>query len=243
MFSRPVIAPVVAFAVAPLAGLCAMPCNAQNLGGVFAPMVAEGHKAAQYRAAYQPDTDQFANRFHYQEALNGDFMLRGVVATRQTPDADFDFDFVQAELFWDLGEDGQAWRSGFRLDARIRGDGRPGQLGLNWMNQFDLGDGWRSRFLVLTAVEIGDEARDGISLETRADVARQIGGGLTAGVELFSAYGSTTGFRDLDEQSHTLGPFVTAPILEDWSLFAGVLFGLTEASADQDVRLWITHRF
>lgn len=228
---------------AALSAVWASGAQAQSLGGVFPPMVNEGHKSAQYRAAYDPDAELFANRVHYQQALNGDVMLRGIVATRDTRDSAFDFDFVQGELFWDLSEDRADWRTGVRFDARVRGDGRPGQLGFNWMNQFDLGGGWRSRFVVLSSADIGDDARDGVFLQTRADVAYKLDSGQTVGVELFNGYGSTEDIRDFEDQSHTIGPFVVAPVTEDWSIFAGALFGLTDASRDTDLRFWVTRRF
>ena len=44
---------------------------AQNTGAVFGPGVTEGHSSAQYRATFDPDSDGFAQRIHYQQSLNG----------------------------------------------------------------------------------------------------------------------------------------------------------------------------
>ena len=41
----------------------------QSLAGVFSPEVNEGHKSVQYRAAFAPDANAFANRFHYPPAM------------------------------------------------------------------------------------------------------------------------------------------------------------------------------
>lgn len=216
---------------------------AQNTGGIFPPIVNEGHKSAQYRITYNPDTEGVAQRVHYQQAINGDLMWRGLVSARKTGDSDVDFDFVQAELFWELSDNDDDWRTGFRFDARIRDDDRPGLFGAHWTNQFPVTENWNGRFVVLSSVDIGDDARDGVFLQTRGNLFTRLDGGQTVGVEFFNSYGSTDDFRDLDDQSHQIGPFASFPVAEDWSLFTGALVGLTDASADAELRLWVTRAF
>lgn len=99
------------------------------------------------------------------------------------------------------------------------------------------------RFLVLTAFDIGEGARDGAALETRANLYRTLSGKYHAGLELFSSYGATAEFADLDEQRHGLGPFVSFPVSNGWSIFAGALFGLTDSTPDTDLRFWATRNF
>jgi len=216
---------------------------AQNTGGIFPPMVNEGHKSAQYRVTYNPDTEGLSQRLHYQQAINGDLMWRGLVSARKTGESDVDFDFIQAELFWELSDDDDAWKTGLRFDARIRDDDRPGLVGVHWTNQFPVTDNWYGRFVALSAVDIGDDARDGIFLQTRGNLFTRLETGQTIGVELFNSYGSTDNFLDLDKQGHQIGPFASFPVNEDWSLFTGALFGLTDASADAELRFWITRGF
>ncbi|NQY15378.1 MAG: hypothetical protein HRT81_16205 [Henriciella sp.] len=217
--------------------------TAQNTGGIFPPMVNEGHKSAQYRVTYNPDTEGLSQRLHYQQAINGDLMWRGLVSARKTGESDVDFDFIQAELFWELSDDDDAWKTGLRFDARIRDDDRPGLVGVHWTNQFPVTDNWYGRFVALSAVDIGDDARDGIFLQTRGNLFTRLETGQTIGVELFNSYGSTDNFLDLDKQGHQIGPFASFPVNEDWSLFTGALFGLTDASADAELRFWITRGF
>jgi len=195
---------------------------AQNTGGIFPPMVNEGHMSAQYRVTYNPDTEGLSQRAHYQQAINGNLMWRGLVSARKTAEADVDFDFVQAELFWELSDDDDTWKTGLRFDARIRDDDRPGLIGVHWTNQFPVSDSWTARFVALSAADIGDDARDGIFLQTRGNLFTKLEGGQTVGVELYNAYGSTD---------------------PDWSLFTGALFGLTDASPDAELRLWVTRNF
>jgi len=220
---------------------------AQNTGGVFPPFVNEGHKSLQYRAAINPDNAQgetgFAQRLHYQQAINGDFMWRILGQTRKTDSSDFDFDFLQAELFWELSDDNDKHKTGFRFDARLRDEDRAEQLGFNWMNHFNFDNGWHARALVLTSVQIGDNAADGVNLQTRARLARKLDNGPTLGVEMFNNYGNTGNIGRFDNQSHTIGPFIAAPIGKGLSIFGGPLFGISEAAPDFETRIWITKGF
>jgi hypothetical protein len=216
---------------------------AQNTGGIFSPVVNDDHRSAQYRVTYNPDTEGLAQRAHYQQSINGDLMWRGLVSARKTSDSDVDFDFVQAELFWELSDDDDRWKRGLRFDARIRGDDRPGLLGMHWTNQFPVTDNWNARFVALSAIDVGDDARDGVFLQTRGNVFTRLDTGQTVGVEVFNSYGSTDDFRDFEEQTHQIGPFASFPVAEDWSLFTGALLGLTDASADAELRIWVVRGF
>ena len=163
---------------------------AQNTGGVFPPMVNEGHRSIQYRGAINPDNAAgefgFAQRLHYQQAINGDFMWRILGQTQKTDSSDFDFAFLQAELFWELSDDEDKHKTGLRFDARLTDGDSAEQLGLNWVNQFNFDDGWHARALVLSSVQIGDTAADGINLQTRARVGKKLENGPLIGVEMYN---------------------------------------------------------
>ena len=62
---------------------------AQNTGGIFGPVVNEGHSSLQYRATVDPNNSAgdtgFAQRLHYQRAINTDFMWRVVGAPEEHP--------------------------------------------------------------------------------------------------------------------------------------------------------------
>jgi len=220
---------------------------AQNTGGVFGPTVNHGHKSLQYRGAINPDNNlgetSFAQRLHYQQAINGDVMWRILGQTRKTTDSDFDVDFLQAELFWELSGDDDKHKTGLRFDARLRDDNRAEQLGLNWMNQFNFDGGWSARALILTSFQIGETAADGVNLQTRGRIARRLESGHTLGVEMYNNYGNTGNIGNFNEQSHTIGPFISTSIAEKTSIFAGPLFGFSEAAPDVEARIWITQGF
>lgn len=223
--------------------LVAQSAPAQNTGGVFPPNVNEGHHSWQYRVAFDPDSDRMAQRVHYQQSLNGDLMWRVLGQVRKTDDSDTDFDFFQAELFWELSDDGARWRTGLRFDARVRDRGRPGLLGLHWTNHVQLDERTRVRFLAMTLADVGDGARDGVFVETRADLAHRLASGVEIGVEMYNRYGSTRDFGAFNEQSHQFGPIVTIPTGNGWSVLAGLLLGLSDAAPDQDYRLWVTRSY
>ena len=223
------------------------PAFAQNTGGVFPPTVDEGHRSIQYRAAIDPENSAgdigFAQRLHYQQAINDDFMWRVLGQTRRTNDDDIDFDFIGAELFWEFSDNADNYKHGVRFDARIRGDNRGEQLGFNWIHQWNLDNGWSARALLLTSLEVGDNSVDGVNIQTRTRIAKRLNNGPTIGLENYSNYGNTGSFRQLSEQSHTIGPFASMPVGHGFSVFGGPLFGLTNSSPDIEARLWVTRGF
>ena len=224
-----------------------LPALAQNTGGIFPPVINDGHKSPQYRATIDPDNASgetgFAQRLHYQQAIDGEFMWRVVGQTRKTDASDLDFDFVQAELFWQITPDEKKHQSGLRFDARYRGDDRPEQFGLNWTNQFKLGGNWSARAIGLTAVQTGDNSASGIFLQTRGNLYRKVSGKHTVGVEMFNNFGNSKDFGKFKEQSHTFGPFISTPVADNLALYGGAQFGISGAAADTELRFWVTRGF
>lgn len=217
---------------------------AQNGAGVFPPMVEEGHQSFEYRVAVDSDTEAnetgFVQRLHYQESINGDFMWRVIGQTRKTNDTDFDFDFIQTELFWDLSEDNQKYRTGLRFDARFRDDDRPNQLGLNWTNQYNFANDWHLRALLITSIQIGDNSVDGITAQTRWQLAKRLDQSQTLGLEIYNIYGNVRDLGGFDDQNHSIGPIYVRSLGTGWSIFSSVLFGLSDRTANTELKLWIT---
>ncbi|RKQ68866.1 outer membrane putative beta-barrel porin/alpha-amylase [Litorimonas taeanensis] len=219
---------------------------AQNTGGVSTPVVNIDHRSAQYRITLDPDDNGqtgFAQRLHYQQAINDDMMWRVVGQTRKTAESDFDFDFVQAELFWQVTPNAMDYQTGLRVDARFRGGDRPEQIGANWLNLWTLSDRWQARASAMTHVQMGDNAAKGLALQTRAQLMHSLPEGRSIGVEIFNDYGRTGSVQGFDKQNHALGPFVTMPITDNISVYSSVLFGLSEAAADTELRFWIIRSF
>ena len=222
--------------------LSALPAMAQNTGGIFPPDINEGHRSAQYRIAGNLDTNTFAHRLHYQQAVNGDVMWRLIGQTKETDRSDFDFDFVQAELFWQISPDEKAYRSALRFDVRLRDDNRPHHLGLNLSQQWDFALGWTARIVALSAVQFGDNNAKGISLSPRAHLSRKLDNGFNIGLEYYGNFGTTENFS-VSKTGQAAGPFISTKIAEKTSVIAGVQFGLNDAAPNTDLRLWMTQGF
>ena len=219
---------------------------AQNTGGVFPPMVNEGHESVQWRTAINPDVNddfRYASRLHYQKALDSDFMWRILGQVKNTASDDIDIDFIQGELFWELSDDDDIHKHGLRFDARLRPDSRAEQIGLNFMNQFNHSNGWRTRVLGLSSIQIGGRGNDGINLQSRFQIAKTLPGKQTLGIDMFNNYGNTGDIGDFNQQSHTLGPFLAMPIADKFSIYAGPLFGISDAAPDFEMRWWLTRSY
>ncbi|MEO1576420.1 MAG: hypothetical protein AAFU65_15845, partial [Pseudomonadota bacterium] len=59
------------------------------------------------------------------------------------------------------------------------------------------------------------------------------------GLESFQRYGSTAKINEWDQQGQQFGPFWMHRFDNGVMFFAGALFGLTDASADTEYRLWL----
>lgn len=217
--------------------------TAQNTGGVPSPIVNVGHSAMQYRATYAPDSEGLAQRVHFESALDGSRMLRVIAATRKTSDGDVDFDYVEGELFWQVSDDAAFWQTGFRFDGRIRSDGRPGGVGINWLNQWKLANDITTRFTVIASANVGNDATDDIFLRTRGGAMKSLDNGASVGIEFYNSYGAASQVGDFDDQSHTIGPALTIPIGKDLSIYTGAQFGVTKAAENTALRFRLIKNF
>lgn len=237
--------PVLRFILIAAAFLCAgiaPAANAQNTGGVFPPGFGDNHESMQYRITIDADTERFANRLHYQKSINSNLLWRVVGQTRETEASDFDFDFVQAELLWELGDLKSKWRKGLRFDARYRDENRPGQFGVNYTNQWTFKDGWSARLIGLSNLQIGNNRRDGIAISQRAQLVKKLKTGQQIGLRYFGNSGTTEKIS-IEKNTQTIGPFFATKLVGKTSISTGVQFGITDVSPDTELRLWLTQGF
>ncbi|MBI1393010.1 MAG: hypothetical protein GC152_09750 [Alphaproteobacteria bacterium] len=218
--------------------------RAQNLGGVFPPM--PGSKELEYRFAVRPGEGaapaMFAHRLHYQQNVAERLLVRGIAVVSHAEATGPQFNYAQAELFWDVGPSQGPWRTALRFDARISEGSAPEQFAVNWANEFRFTDSVRARFNVLMTKQVGDLAVDGILIETRSNLFKQTSTGFAFGVESYNVHGSTAAF-DLYGGRQQIGPFAFIPLGGDFTAFAGALFGANGASPDVDVRFWLRKNF
>ena len=216
---------------------------AQTTGGVYGPSISPDHRSAEYRITFDPDRDAFAQRVHYQRSLDSRFRWRLLAQGRKTDQSNFDFDFVQGELVWDITDASENWQTGMRFDLRIRDRGRPARGAVSWMNQFRLASGWSARLLGITSFEVGSGAQSGLGIQSRANIYRSLANRQSVGLEMFSNYGTTSDLVGLDDQRHQLGPFTSISLSSGWNIFGGALFGLNDPAPDTELRLWIGRSF
>ena len=222
---------------------------AQSVAGVFGPTVNADNRELELRiGAAQDANDDWStvSRLHYQRGLNDTFRLRGLVQFADPGDGPAEFKFFQAELLWQTVEQTQSgYSAAFRLDARIaEGDDGANRLGVNWVHQWKLGDGWQVRAIGLVSREVGSNARDGVNLAFRSGISRRMANGLKLGFEQYSSLGNTdSGLGGFDDQKHTAGPTISGPLNEHWGWYLGVQFGLSEAANDEDFKFRLTRRF
>ncbi|MEM8988030.1 MAG: hypothetical protein AAGC95_15040 [Pseudomonadota bacterium] len=223
-----------------VAALIATPsAYAQNTSGVFSPTVDDGESSLQYRGGYDPDTDAHAHRLHYQRAISDDLRWRILAQGRKRNDQDFDFDYARAELMWQLNEDGAAWRHALRFELRVRDEDRPGDVTVHWTNHVKVTDHFSYRIIGGVSAEFGANTDDGLLLQTRARANWKTDAGPSVGVEMFNQYGSTADFADFEDQRHQIGPYTSFDIADNWSVFTGALFGVTDVASDTELRFWL----
>lgn len=216
---------------------------ATNTAGVFGPVVNEGHQAAEYRGGLNPDSDAYAQRIHFERSLDDDLMWRVVVQAIKPEGGSTEFDWVQGELFWQLDNITENWQTAVRFDVLIRDSDRPGLFSFNWTNQIRLTERLSARFLTMVQHDIGSNGRDGLILQTRARLRYAFDRGYGAGLEMFNFYGSLSDLSGFDSQGHQVGPFFDMQLGQGVKLFAGALFGISDATPDTNLRLWINFGF
>ena len=221
--------------------------NAQNIAGVPGPVIKEGERSAQFRLAFDPDTDELVQRLHYQQSLNSKVRWRIQLQSRSGPAETIEADFVQGQLWLQLTPDNsddtkRLWHSGVRLDLRLEADGPPGRAAINWTNQFQLSKTVSARFFVQGAVQIGDGAVDGVLLQGRSHLNWQLNDA-AIGIEQFNTFGATSNLPSFSDQSHLIGPYARIPLGNGWSLFGSALFGITLGSDNANLRIFVGKSF
>ena len=170
-------------------------------------------------------------------------MLRGIIHGSENALGHSTFDFAQAELFWDLGDDSDKLRHGFRFDARVRGRSRPSLFSANYGALYQFNDAWHGRVAILNTRALGRGADREIKLQARALVGYRATPTLSLNVEHYSQLGELAHIASWNEQRHQFGPSFNWRIDLGWTLYGGILSSLNDRSSDVVYRLWLTKAF
>ena len=222
---------------------------AQNVGGVFGPVVNENDRSIQYRAGFSPGQDggpdRFVHRIHYQHAFSDRLRWRLVAQGSDVETGDLESNLLGAELLWQFKDQkSDGWNSALRFDGRLsEGDDGAHSLGVNWTSQFALEDDWSLIGIIMLSDQVGDRTVDGTFVQTRASLTRRLENGNRLALEMFNAHGDIGDLPDLDQQRISIGPGYSVKVTEDWSVYTGLQLGVTDPARDVDFRLWFGKSF
>ena len=224
-----------------LAVLAPLPAFAQNTSGAPGPRVDEGARALEYRLSVSLDEDRgerAAHRFQYEHGVTDALRLR-VVGQVLTSDGDARHEYLQVDALWQVAPNDAPLQLAMRFDARVQDGARPERLGVVGIGQVAVSDALTLRGSVHLNAEVGDQARDGLSVETRGGIIYKLGQGRRIGVEGFHDHGRTPDPEPFGGRQQ-IGPFVEWPVGERWTLDTSVLFGVSDETQDLDLRVFVT---
>lgn len=222
---------------------------AQATTNAYSSVVNPEQQGLEYRAAFTPEEgnrpSRFRERIHYQRPFKEHFRWRGIIQGSDTINGELELEWFQAELQWQIrNTSSHGWDSALRFDARISKDGiNPDRFGLNWSNQFSLGGPWQARAILLTTRDIGSRARSGVLIRTWTQLRYRLENGANIALEMFNSYGRTPSFGVFDKQKHQIGPAFTGRFRNGLSYNVGMLFGVSKAASDLDLRVFLSKSF
>jgi len=226
-----------------LAILMAHPAaSAQSTGGVTGPKLAAGQNI-EYRIAFDPDRDQFAQRIHYQNTITNDLRLRAIFVS-DFNDTDFRVRSLTLQAHYQFQRAAEGWNAGLQFQGVIPdGNGGPGLARIAWANSLDIAHGGEVRLAGYAARQIGDFALPGVFLETRAELSFPAGQGARVGVQSFNEWGSTADFGRISSQSHRLGPLFRFALANGYTIETSAQIGITQGAPDTVFRMLIGRSF
>lgn len=240
-------------ALATATGFFFSPASAQSLtGNVGSAGITKGERKVETRLGFD-DEGNLASRVHYDRAFTGWYQLRLIGSFSQPDGGEFDFRSFTIEnwLQWrEEADDNSGFNGGLRFAygfADDSDDTDEAEIRLTITDNF--ADGWEWRTNVIAGMETGPGSAGGVDLETRFQLSRAVD--FTAlhtdrwrfGVELFSEYGNSRDFADLDDQAHQIGPVVKSSWDNGVFIQAAVRAGLTDGADDGMMKFFIGREF
>lgn len=221
---------------------------AQSTSGVSGADVKAGDDSFEYRIAFSPEDDGkdegFNHRFHFQHAFDDSWRARIVLNQGKRGAEPLTTQSVGIEILRQFVESEKSggWDSAIRVDGVIPvEDGRPGRARIAWLNGFDLSENLDMRANIYFGHEIGNLAKDGVSIETREELTYKLTSGVKIGAQMFDSYGTTAHFGSFDEQKHALGPVLKGKVGKHVKYEFSTLFGLSRAASDVDFRFFVSY--
>ncbi|MFC4700397.1 hypothetical protein ACFO4O_09530 [Glaciecola siphonariae] len=218
-----------------------------NNGGVHGPIVKANTQQFDWRITHSPADqdgaqDLWAQRVHYQHALNNRWRVRIVGQYRKQPD--WDYDSAKIEMLYNFNKFGENdnFASAVRLDYRTRRGSRPDDIAIHWTNQFNFDAKNFVRAIMIVGKNVsGTQSRD-VRIATRFAYYHRLNSTYQVGLELFDQYGQISNIADYDEQRHQVGPAVMAKFGK-FQVFARYLAGLTDSTPNNNFSMRLIYNF
>lgn len=244
------IAPVAL--AAGLAIVAPSAAGAQSLtGNVGSADITKGERAIESRFGVNDEGDAAA-RVQFEDAFTDWYQVR-IIGSFDRPDGgQWNINSATIENWFQWREekkDGSGFNGGLRL-AYIFNDGPgPDKAAIRFTVTDKFAARWEWRANAIAEFETGEGSAGGADLETRLQLSRDAG--FTAfgtddwkvGAELFSELGNTRDIPDIDAQAHQFGPIVKGGWSNGVYVQTGVRFGLTNATDDAMLKVFIGRAF
>lgn len=208
--------------------------SAQNMGTVFSPVVDRGLSSIEYRYGYQPEGNSYAQRLQYQYGLTDSWLIKGIFQVNQNDQSKLNFQYLRLEAMWQfIEEDIEGWASAMRFSLQIPEDDVSAyRAGIAWSGLYNIDENWQFRLNALIKKEFGANQESGLFPGVRTQISRKITRHARLCLDYFGGHNNITLFRNFDSSQHQIGPLLEVHISEGWKADAGVLFGVSQASAD-----------
>jgi hypothetical protein len=230
-------------------GAASSEAAAQSVSSVSGAEVKRGAEF-EYRAGYAREDDGhpegFAQRFHFQYGFDDGWRGRIIVIQSKHGAEALQTRSVSLEIQKQILESKKTggWSSAIRVEGLIPvQQAAPGKAKLAWLNTFELDARWQLRGNVYFNHSFGDNAVDGISIETREEATYKLPRDVKIGVQAFNFFNTTARFGSFDEQKHQIGPVVKGKIGKRVKYEISTLFGVSRAASDTDFRVFFGYSF
>lgn len=238
--------------------LCAHAAHAGSpIGNAGTAVVTEGELSFEQRTGFQFDElDQgedyrLRSRQHVDYGFTDWYGIRIVTEQDRRDGDDIDLTGVTFENRFQLFErDRHGWDGSLRL-IYIFGTspGEPDEVDVRLIANAPVGENWSFRHNTILEHEIGDNAADGVLMELRTQMMRNLPiefDGLrrmSLGVEMFSDLGELNNVGSFDEQNHQIGPVMKASFNNRAYVQFGYRAGISDDAPDHILKLFVGRRF
>lgn len=206
----------------------------------------EGDSSGQYRINYRPAENtrpaSFDHRFHYQHSLNSRVRMRAMVQYSDTAGRQAELAWTRFETQWQYYKRDSGGGAAIRFDVqKYDSNVRSDFARILWIADKKFG-ALNTRTNLIIGKEFGSEARSGLTVGSRFELALRSSDGTKYGIQYLNGINTTADFGNFDSQRHQIGPIVERRF-GDWNVFASYLHGASDSAPEGAVRLFFSKKF